>query len=127
MDQNETPLQKVKRDIRPFLREYLEGHGIEVRNDRDFIPCISRYHEEEEPSMHLMPNSDGTMLKCFGCGAAMDIFAVAHNLERLPMEGVEFVQDNVFVLADRFDVPHENIELSPEEIMDLIEKHKLKI
>lgn len=113
--QEDSALRRLIDSIKPKLRDYLEQQGHPL-GERNFLCCISKYHDDHNPSMHLVPRTGDTYLRCFSCGAAMDIFIAAHHLENLPIDGPEFIRENVFVLADRFGIPREGIELSPEEV-----------
>lgn len=50
------------------------------------------------------------------CGELMDTMTAAHHLEGKPLEGPEFVHENLFYLARKFDIPYDDIEFTPEEI-----------
>ncbi len=67
-EHDETELGVLKAKIRPYLTRYLDKRDIQVdEQGRTWIKCISPYHEDDDPSMHLHPDSDGEILKCFGC------------------------------------------------------------
>ena len=66
--------------------------------------------------MHIWTESNGEIAKCFGCGEAMDVFSAVHHLEGRPLEGKEFVLENVFYLCDMFGVDHTDIEFTEEEV-----------
>lgn len=116
-EHDESELGVLKSKIRPYLVQYLDKKGIQVdAQGRIWIRCISPYHEDEEPSMHLHPDSDGEILKCFGCGEAVDIFTAHAYLDGAPLEDAEFVYENVYVLADMFGIKYEEVNFTREQL-----------
>lgn len=101
------------------LLDYLDDHSIDARDMRK-ISCISRYHEDSTPSMAIIPNTDGKLLKCFGCNSVQDVFSAAHHLEGLPLTGIDFVQENVFVLAAKFGYDTTDITFTAEQVDEYI-------
>ena len=61
-------MDRVAEQVRKHLSDYLEEHGIIPEGRGAFFPCISKYHNDHDPSMHIIPDSQNTELKCFGCG-----------------------------------------------------------
>ena len=104
--------------IRPRLVDYLFGLGIEVAEEQK-VKCISKYHAEKTASMHILPGSDNQVLKCFGCGRAFDIFDAAHHLEDRPLDGAEFISENVCYLADKLGVERNELKYSEDQVEDL--------
>ena len=109
-------MDRVAEQVRKHLPEYLEEHGIDPEGRGAFFPCISKYHNDHDPSMHIIPDSQKTELKCFGCGEHMDIFTAAFHLEGKPLEDAEFVHENLFYLADKYGVPHDDVQFTAEEL-----------
>lgn len=109
-------LEQLKAQIRPRLKEYLVSRGVKIESSDHFL-CICQGHKDHNtPSGHIVPESDGTHWVCFGCGATGDIFTAAFQLEGLPLSGPEFLHENVYVLAQRFGIPYEPIQMSEEEL-----------
>lgn len=109
-------LERVAEQVRKQLIPYLEEHGIETGGKGTFFKCISKYHNDNDPSMHIIPDSNGMELKCFGCGEHMDIFTAAFHLDGKPLEDAEFIHENLFWLADKYGIPHDDIQFTAEEI-----------
>lgn len=100
---------ELLQQLKPLLPEYLRLHGREP-NKKGYFQCINPQHEDSNPSCHLIA-PDNQYYKCFACGAKGDIFNAANLLEGRPLVGTEFLQDNVFAVADQFSIKHENIKL----------------
>ena len=109
-------LERVAEQVRKQLIPYLEEHGIDPQGRGKFFPCISKYHDDHDPSMHVIPDSGNAELKCFGCGEHIDIFSAAFHLEGKPLEDAEFIHENLFYLADKYGIPHEEIQFTAEEV-----------
>jgi len=108
-------LDRIADQVKKHLPEYLES--LNIRTDRgEFFQCLSKYHDDKDPSMHVIPGSEGTELKCFGCGEHMDAFSVAFHLEGKPLDGAEFIHENLFYLADKYGIPHDDIQFTAEEV-----------
>lgn len=97
----------TKSEIESRLPEYLDHLGItphKVTSDDSWFRCLNPDHDDNDPSMHYVPGSDQTVLKCFSCGASYDIFDIAHIHENKPVQGRGFVAENMMYLADLFDI-----------------------
>lgn len=95
----------------PHLSEYLEEHGINTTNN---FCCINPDHDDHNPSMGIAPS--GKVAHCFSCGMSIAIFQAAHILEKKPMVGQEFIQENLLYLAEKYGVEVETEPLSEEQI-----------
>lgn len=107
--------ESIKADIESRLPDYLDHLGIypkKVLGDDSWFSCLNPDHDDNDPSMHYVPGSDHTVLKCFSCGASYDIFDVAHIHEDKPVQGSGFVSDNMMYLADLFQM---DARLEPTE------------
>lgn len=113
---NSQQLEQLKNQIRPHLRKYLESRKINISNSDHFLCVNPKHPDKASASGHIVPNTNGTYWVCFGCGASGDIFTAAHWLEGLPLRGMEFITENVQVLAQRFNIPFEPITLSEQDI-----------
>lgn len=58
-----------RQQLRPFLRQYLEGRGIDTTKN---FRCLSSEHEDRNPSMGYDPTHNRVW--CRGCGVRYDIF-----------------------------------------------------
>lgn len=107
--------EQTKAEIESLLPEYLDHLGISPQREKSGDPwysCLNPEHEDSDPSMHFIPGSDRSVLKCFSCGASYDVFDVAHVHESKPISGTGFVKDNMLYLADLLGV---NATLEPTE------------
>lgn len=78
--------------------------------------CLNPSHSDTNASMKLLTDLNKEQVWCYGCHATGDIFTVNHWIKKTPMHGLEFIKDNVFALAKQFDIPHDDVELSPEQV-----------
>ena len=110
-------LDRIADQVKKHLRDYLDELKVDLGHG-EFFPCLSKYHDDHDPSMHVIPFGDtkDTELKCFGCGEHMDIFSVAFHMEGKPLDGAEFIHENLFYLADKYGIPHDDIQFTNEEI-----------
>jgi DNA primase catalytic core len=52
---------------------------------------------------------------CFSCGVSLNIFQAAHFLENKPITGIEFIQENLLYLANKFGIEVEMDALTEEQ------------
>lgn len=104
----------VIRALKPYLRQYLEQSGIKVSKDGKFI-CPSPEKHDTTPSASLVPESNGTVFRCFGCNITGDILKLANLKEGLPLRGKEFITKTVYSLARRFGIPFLPSDLSDQD------------
>ena len=84
----------------------VEGYTRLRKSGARFVG-LCPFHQEKTPSFGVSP--DRGSFKCFGCGEGGDAIAFVEKLENLDFVGaIEF-------LADRFNVPLEYEESSPEQ------------
>ena len=93
------------------LSSYLEEHGIDTSKN---FSCLSPDHEDSNPSCGLLENK--TVFHCFGCGTAGNIFHAAYFLEKKPIRGVEWIEQSLKPLAEKYNVELNLGELSDEDI-----------
>lgn len=96
--------------LKPHLKEYLRtkiGNDI----DKKFFKCY--VHDEDSPSMSFVPNTDETIVHCFGCSAHHDIFNAAGHWENLPQNGAEWLTVTIPKLCEYFKIPYEQQNLDP--------------
>lgn len=96
------------------LQYYNEVSGNNY--DGGHICCIFPEHPDRNPSMSFF--DEGNVFHCFSCGRSADIFMMANIFEGKPMAGADFLNENVFYLAEKFGLEYEHLqkELTPEEI-----------
>jgi len=93
--------------LRPRLADYLISQGIQ--NPYKHFSCF--VHDDKTPGAVVHKSGDyGT---CFGCNFHFDIFTAAAKLEGFPLEGPEFLKENVFKLADQFGIKYSITSSSP--------------
>lgn len=111
-----TSLDRIIEELTPYLASYLERMGINL--SKAHFSCINKGHDDSDPSMALVPASNGQIAHCFGCGASYNIFHAAHHLENKPIKGKEFITENIAYLAKMFSIEFqpEEIELTQEQI-----------
>jgi DNA primase len=98
--------------LKPLLPEYLRGHGREP-DASGKIQCINPEHKDKHPSCSIFGDKRDRF-HCFSCGSSGDIFSAAHLLDGRPLTGKEFITENVIPLADKFNIPHEGLEISED-------------
>lgn len=104
-------LDEVIKNLRQFLPNYLEEHGIDTSKN---FSCLNPKHEDENPSMTCRQNPENAF--CLSCGVTSDIFQAAHWLEDKPLSGPGFIEENVKYLAEKFGVDIVLEEMTEEEL-----------
>ena len=104
-------IREAANKVCAHLVSYLEEHGIDTSKN---FSCINPEHEDSNPSCGLLDNK--TVFHCFGCGAAGNIFHAAHFLEEKPIRGVEWIEQSLKPLAEKYNVELQLGELSQEDI-----------
>ena len=106
-------LTELMQKLTIYTLSYLDELGIKVVNGK--VQCLNPDHPDKNPSMSYWAAHN--VLHCFSCSASYNIFHIAHLKEGKPLYGKQFILDNVFYLAKKFNEPyqHINIEISPEE------------
>lgn len=105
-------LEELKTKIRPFLPKYLKEMGMSFSHSHFQCPNYEVHsNDDKKPSASFYP--DEGHWKCFACNKAGDIFHATHFLEGKPMEGPEFITENVLYLAKRYKIPYELTNVSP--------------
>jgi len=105
----------LKSQIRPNLKEYLIAEGVEI-SDNGMFQCLNPMHSDSNASMKILSDLNNEQLFCYGCHAKGDIFTAHGWLHGAPLFGLEFIRDNVYVLAKKFCVPYEEVEFTPEQL-----------
>jgi len=114
-------LEKVKSDAMSFLSAYLTDMEVEtfLKGEDEWIRCLNPEHNDQDPSMHFVPHSEKTMLKCFSCNASYNIFHAANIIENRPLTGKEFIKDNLYYLCDKYNIKHDSQMLSENDIKEI--------
>ena len=62
-------------NLKPYLRQFLQKQGVQIDDPKKKFLCP--FHDDKEPSMGFVPDTDNTAVHCFVCEAGGDIFTVA--------------------------------------------------
>lgn len=108
-------LTQLVQRVRPLLTQYLMDHGITV-DDRGWFKCVNPDHPDRDPSMHIVPKSNGTVAKCFSCGCTADVMKVHSFLEGRPRAGAGWVYQNLYEIARRYGIEFEEVEPTESEL-----------
>jgi len=98
-----TNVEELLEAVKLKLPDYLTELGI-TDPMRKHFHCLSPDHADSTPSMML--HKDGTFIHCFSCGCTYDIFNLVSKLEKKPIDGSEFIKENVRYLADKFGIKY---------------------
>lgn len=90
--------------------------GVEIskKGSNKFFRCINPEHEDKHPSTSIGKN--GNYYFCFSCATGGDIFTAASILEQKPLQGAAFITENVQYLLNKYNIEHEPIELTEEQL-----------
>jgi len=102
--------------VKPLLTQYLTDHQVTLDN-RGWFRCLNPKHPDHDPSMHIIPASNGTKTKCFPCGASYDIFDAHAILEGRPKQGPGWIYQNLYELARRYGIDFEEVEPTEQELL----------
>jgi DNA primase catalytic core len=114
MKQRLVNLEAMTEALRPYLKQYLEEHGI---NTETSFRCINPEHNDKRPSMVASSDPEG-FIYCNSCHSYGDIFTACHYLDNKPINGRGFIEENILYLAEKFGVQVELEDLTPEEIYE---------
>lgn len=106
-------LEAATAAVRPYLRQYLEEKGVNTEKN---FSCLNPEHEDSTPSMSM--KQDPERAYCFSCGCLCDIFSAAHYLEKRPLKGTGFIEENLLYLAKKYGVDIEMADLTQDEIYE---------
>ena len=95
-------LQTVKRKLPDYL---IEHAGIQDPYKK--FSCLFPEHDDSSASMNV--HKDGTFAYCFGCQKGVDIFTAANIFEGKPLDGADFIEKNVYYLADKYNIKYKII------------------
>ena len=102
-------------NLKQYTLQYAAEHGI-VPDSNGFVKCLFPDHDDHNPSMHWW--EENNIFFCFSCNRSADIFTLANIFEGKPLAGPDFLEDNVFYLAEKFGQPYLHLRksLTPEEM-----------
>lgn len=99
----------ISEDKKEEIRETADivevvGDYVKLKKSGSGFVGLCPFHNEKTPSFHITPGMG--IYKCFGCGAAGDVFNFV-----MEMEGISF-PESLRSLADRYgiDIPDEHVE-----------------
>jgi DNA primase len=108
-------LNELMGRVKVHLKEYLEMFDTEFNTSHFTCPNrVAHRNEDGKPSAAFHQGQDH--FKCFSCEVAGDIFTAANLLEGKPLEGKEFVTDNVLYLAELFGESFEVEDMTEEDL-----------
>ena len=81
-------------------------------------------HSDENASMKILADLNNEELFCYSCHASGDIFTVNHWLHGADLTGYSFIKENLYQLADKYSIPYEEIQLTPEQL-DVLDRVKV--
>lgn len=115
-------LEAVKELLKPYLGQYLAMQGVKYKPGMNFV-CIDKVgHGDDWPgdggSCGVIPGNPN-LFHCFGCDIRGDIFLAAHLLENKPLNGKQFVIENLKYLANTFGIEMEDIQLTEEDLYNM--------
>jgi len=117
---NLSALENLKSHIRPHLKNFLLDEGTEI-SDNGMLLCVNPMHGDTNASMKILSDLNNEQLFCYGCNTKGDIFTANHWLTGAPVTGLEFLIDNVYKLAKRFNIAYEELDLSQEQLQQIEE------
>lgn len=123
MNNYESTFELLKSQLKPRIRDLLVSEGINISNNGMF-KCINPQHNDSNASMKLLSDLNEEQVWCYGCTCTGDIFTVNYWLKKAPLEGIEFIKNNVLALADKFGIPHDDFSISPEQA-EKLERYRL--
>lgn len=89
----------VIEQLKPHLPEYLEEQGIDT--SQHFL-CPFPDHNDTIPSCNLV--GENTRGYCHGCNRGFDILDAVHFFEDKPRTGLEWAQETLKYLADKYNI-----------------------
>jgi DNA primase catalytic core len=104
-------IAKLKQYTYPYAME----NGVKI-NGNGFVSCLFPDHRDSNPSMSYW--EDAGVFHCFGCGRIADIFTLANIYEGKPLAGRDFLEQNVFYLAEKYNEPYMHLmkEITAEDL-----------
>lgn len=108
-------IQELMQRLKQRTLQYAQEHGV-VLNNNGFVQCLFPDHEDHDPSMHYW--EENNIFFCFGCSRTADIYTLANIFEGKPLAGPDFIEENVFYLAEKYGEPYEHLKkaMTPEEL-----------
>lgn len=112
---NQEALTALMETLKKRTYQYAIENGVKPEQN-GFVKCLDPNHKDNNPSCSWW--EEGGVFHCFSCGKTFDIFTLANIFENKPLNGRQFIEENVFHLAARYGEPYEHLkrEMTPEEI-----------
>ena len=104
--------EEVAEQLKYKLRDYMKEKGISTVGN---FSCPHPAHEDKVASAGLVPASDFTKWKCFGCGERGDIFDMISYLDGKPASGPQFIEETLIPLAEQHGIEVKLREPTEEE------------
>lgn len=103
---------------RPFLSQYLTDMGVKFKKSgtTTFFSCLNPDHEDKNPSCCFIPNTDDSIFYCHSCQSRGDIFQAASYLEGKPHFGLDFINENIYYILDKYNIQYSELEFSEEQL-----------
>ncbi len=121
MDFNELK-KEMGKYFRLYISEFVKSPQDEEKlklEGKQLIRCFLPDHEDKNPSMTVFEDK----AYCFKDGT-IDIFRAAHLLEGKPLNGKDFMSENVFYLADKLNIDLSSFNKNMSE--EIAEKMRLR-
>lgn len=99
-----TDLNELYTAVKLKLSDYLIEKCDITDPTKKFMCCSPGHPNDKNPSMQM--HKDGTFAVCWSCGASLDIFTAANWFEGKPLDGEGFLKDNVYYLADKYNIKY---------------------
>jgi len=101
--------------LKPFLSEYLQEHNIDITGK---FTCLFPDHEDSTPSCNIV-GTESPRFFCHGCGRSGDIFDAVKFLEKKPKLGIDWVENTLKYLAEKYGVEVKTADLTEEQVYEL--------
>ncbi|MGL6132546.1 MAG: CHC2 zinc finger domain-containing protein, partial [Fusobacteriaceae bacterium] len=107
-------IKRLMEELKTKTQDYYTRHRGIIEGTH--ICCLFPEHDDKSPSMSYY--WQGEVYHCFSCGRSADIFTLANIFEGKPTAGREFIEDNVFYLAELYGLEYKHLlkDLTPEEL-----------
>ncbi len=118
--------------LKDKLEDYMYLTGIHPPKGARHFSCPNKaghVNGDANPSASLFKGNDGKMKwNCFSCHSGSDIFAMAHYIDNLPLDGPEFITVTVKTLCEKlgmeFDL-EKDLSEEEKERLDCFKANKL--
>lgn len=128
-------LEELKTRVKAYLLDYLlEQNVLQDFGGEDYDPhskfrCVFNddHSDKHNPNCGIIDPENPIQYYCYACHVSGDIFTAANRLEAKPLSGKTFITENLYYLAEKFNIPFErDLRLSAEEVQDMENQHTHK-